>query len=120
MRENACKHTGMPELVLIPAPVTTRTFFAFQRASAISCRSSLDSGNTWLVGILKDYYAEASGRVRMSKFWKLGAFIRASRGSIWVEKSATDFEAVAGVKREETEKSNVLVLPGKKTRRVRE
>lgn len=39
--------------MLMPAPVTTRTFFAFQRESAISWSSSVDSGSTWLVGMLK-------------------------------------------------------------------
>ena len=38
--------TGMPELVLIPAPVTTTTFFALNNEFASSCSRSVDSGVT--------------------------------------------------------------------------
>ena len=41
----------MPELVLMPAPVITTTFRAFQSALAISCRWDSQSGVTWVVGI---------------------------------------------------------------------
>lgn len=44
--------TGIPELVLIPAPVTTTTFFAFHSESAISWRRADDPAWTWIVGIL--------------------------------------------------------------------
>lgn len=38
--------TGMPELVLMPAPVTTTTFFALYSEFAISCSSRAESGVT--------------------------------------------------------------------------
>lgn len=44
--------TGMPELVLMPAPVITTTFLALDRAFAMSCNSRSDPGVTWTVGIL--------------------------------------------------------------------
>ena len=44
--------TGMPEFVLIPAPVTTTTFFALYSEFAMSCSSRADSGVTCTVGIL--------------------------------------------------------------------
>lgn len=46
-------HTGMPELVLMPAPVTTTTFLDFDRQSAMSWSKSPDSGVTCAVGILR-------------------------------------------------------------------
>lgn len=45
-------HTGIPQLVLIPAPVTTTTFFDLPIASAISCNPEKESGPTLVVGIL--------------------------------------------------------------------
>lgn len=51
--ENASELTGMPELVLIPAPVTTTTFFALYSEAAISWSNAVDSGVTWIVGILE-------------------------------------------------------------------
>jgi len=41
----------MPEFVLMPAPVTTTTLRDFSRASAMSCSSSVESGDTCCVGI---------------------------------------------------------------------
>lgn len=38
--------TGMPELVLIPAPVTTTTFLALPTLSATSCSNADASGAT--------------------------------------------------------------------------
>lgn len=43
--------TGMPELVLMPAPVTTTTFLALTSAFAMSWRDSALSGCTSRVGI---------------------------------------------------------------------
>lgn len=45
--------TGIPELVLIPAPVTTTTFFALKSEFASSWSSVVDSGVMWTVGILE-------------------------------------------------------------------
>lgn len=45
------KCTGMPELVLMPAPVTTTTLRALKRAFATSWRLSSDDGSTCSVGI---------------------------------------------------------------------
>ena len=45
-------HTGMPELVLMPAPVTTTTLRALNSALAIPWRSSWESGWTCVVGIV--------------------------------------------------------------------
>lgn len=42
----------MPELVLIPAPVTTTIFLDFHKKSAMSWRSSADPAWTCVVGIL--------------------------------------------------------------------
>jgi hypothetical protein len=47
--------TGIPQLVLIPAPVTTTTFLDFPRASAINCSSWLESGPTLIVGMMLIY-----------------------------------------------------------------
>lgn len=44
--------TGIPELVLIPAPVTITTFFAFHSESAISWSWSVDPACTCIVGML--------------------------------------------------------------------
>ena len=41
----------MPEFVLIPAPVTTTTFFALTRALAMTWRAPPSSGRTWAVGM---------------------------------------------------------------------
>lgn len=46
--------TGIPELVLIPAPVTTTTFRDFRRASATVCRSSGELDSTCVVGMVLD------------------------------------------------------------------
>ena len=45
------KLTGMPELVLMPAPVTTTTFLALTSAFAMSWRDTALSGWTSRVGI---------------------------------------------------------------------
>lgn len=44
--------TGIPQFVLIPAPVTTTTLLDFPNLSAISCSSWPDPGPTLMVGIL--------------------------------------------------------------------
>lgn len=44
--------TGMPELVLMPAPVMTTTLRDFHNVLAISCRKASEPGSTWVVGIL--------------------------------------------------------------------
>jgi hypothetical protein len=44
--------TGIPELVLMPAPVITTTFLAFHSVFAISCSSGSQPGSTCVVGIL--------------------------------------------------------------------
>lgn len=44
--------TGIPEFVLMPAPVTTTTFFAFNKALAIAWSCSSEAGVTCVVGIL--------------------------------------------------------------------
>lgn len=49
-----CGRTGMPELVLIPAPVTTTTFLALPTLSATSCSNADASGTTWIVGMLRE------------------------------------------------------------------
>ena len=43
--------TGMPEFVLIPAPVMTTTLRAFQRELAMSWSSGAEPGSTWVVGM---------------------------------------------------------------------
>jgi len=48
----SCKLTGIPQFVLIPAPVTTMTFFDFPSTSAISCSSRAEPGETLMVGIV--------------------------------------------------------------------
>lgn len=48
--------TGMPQLVLIPAPVITITFFDFPSASAICCSSRSAHGPTSMVGMMADCY----------------------------------------------------------------
>jgi hypothetical protein len=45
------RRTGMPELVLMPAPVMTTTFRAFHRVFAMSCNNGSQPGSTWVVGI---------------------------------------------------------------------
>lgn len=49
---NDLRLTGMPEFVLIPAPVTTMIFFDRSTDSATCCRSSSESGRTSMVGML--------------------------------------------------------------------
>jgi hypothetical protein len=44
--------TGIPELVLMPAPVMTTTLRAFHKAFAMSCSNGSQPGLTWVVGIL--------------------------------------------------------------------
>lgn len=73
----------MPELVLMPAPVMTTTFFAFHIESAISCSRDPESDDTWTVGILKSFtdnrviliLAEMAGPVAN---WSRGMQARAS------------------------------------------
>lgn len=45
------QHTGMPEFVLMPAPVMTTTLRDFPRVSATACRESKHPGVIWTVGI---------------------------------------------------------------------
>ena len=47
--------TGMPQFVLIPAPVTTTTFFDLPNVSAISCSCRSQPGPTLMVGIFAPY-----------------------------------------------------------------
>lgn len=56
--------TGMPEFVLMPAPVMTTTFRALNRESAIPCRRISSVGVTWVVGILKGVLESAHWTVR--------------------------------------------------------
>ena len=56
----SARHTGMPELVLMPAPVTTTTLRAFQSAFAISCNNGSQPGSTWVVGIVLRQSIEAA------------------------------------------------------------
>lgn len=49
--------TGIPEFVLMPAPVTTTTFLALCSALAMSCKSRSDPGVTWTVGILESRFS---------------------------------------------------------------
>ena len=52
-RHSVCAQlTGMPQFVLIPAPVTTTTFLDFPSVSAISCSARPDPGPTLMVGIV--------------------------------------------------------------------
>jgi len=44
--------TGIPQFVLIPAPVTTTTFRDFPKVSAMNCSSSSEFGETLIVGII--------------------------------------------------------------------
>lgn len=44
--------TGIPEFVLMPAPVTTTTFLALYNEFAMSWSSRSDPGVTWTVGIV--------------------------------------------------------------------
>ena len=53
--------TGIPELVLIPAPVTTTTLRDFSRASATVCKSSGELDSTWVVGIVLDALSASFG-----------------------------------------------------------
>jgi hypothetical protein len=46
--------TGIPQFVLIPAPVTTTTFLDFAIISAISCSSRPEPDPTWIVGMASD------------------------------------------------------------------
>jgi hypothetical protein len=43
--------TGIPQFVLIPAPVTTITFFDFPNVSATSCMCRSAPGRTLIVGM---------------------------------------------------------------------
>lgn len=45
------QHTGMPELVLMPAPVTTTTLRALSRVFATVWSSSSELGSTCWVGM---------------------------------------------------------------------
>ena len=56
----SARRTGMPELVLMPAPVTTTTLRAFQSAFAISCNNGSQPGSTWVVGIVLRQSIEAA------------------------------------------------------------
>jgi len=44
--------TGMPEFVLMPAPVITTIFRDFHTEFAISWRRDSEPGSTWVVGIV--------------------------------------------------------------------
>lgn len=52
MNRKKTRRTGMPELVLMPAPVITTTFRAFHRVFAISCSKGSQPGSTCVVGIV--------------------------------------------------------------------
>lgn len=58
---DASRLTGMPELVLIPAPVITTTFFALYSELAISCSCEAESGVMWTVGIFQDVLGSSQG-----------------------------------------------------------
>lgn len=53
--------TGIPQFVLIPAPVTTTTFRDLPKVSAMSCSSSSESGVTLIVGIIASVQRILSG-----------------------------------------------------------
>lgn len=57
-QEAGVVHTGIPELVLIPAPVTTMTLRAFSSESAMSWSCDCESGGTCVVGIVEEKNAQ--------------------------------------------------------------
>jgi hypothetical protein len=58
---DSSKLTGIPELVLMPAPVTTTTFFALNKALAMSCKCRSHSGLTCMVGIFSMIFSLVRG-----------------------------------------------------------
>jgi hypothetical protein len=68
-KRNICEacRTGIPELVLMPAPVTTTTFRALKSALATSCRCSPDTGWTCCVGMIEAAQLTAAELQKASK-----------------------------------------------------